>query len=232
MKLVQTREGLEATLKPAGLQRFTGAAFFSFWLTFLAFGEVFVIYLLVGGAWALITGRFPRAGQNPLETGPTLAIGLFLLCWLAFWTLGGSLAGQEWLRLLLGRDRVLARRDGIELNRGFGLFQKREFFAWPGVLRIYRPPSGTVLKLETAEGVREITRLGTAADQSALQSALNAANRHPASLSPTGLLPGDWRELPPGEFHRRDRGSGHAPQAGLICRHRFPAVRGYRLRPF
>lgn len=195
MKLVQTPEGFEATLRPAGLQRWTGATFLTVWLTFWAFGEVFVVCILAGGAWALFTGRPPRLGQSPLELGPALAVGLFLLCWLAFWTLGGFAAGQEWLRLLFGRDRLATKQDGIEITHGYGVFAKREFYPWEKVLRFYRPPSGLVLKVETPAGARELTQMGTARDLAELESALNAALLRPAPSPEAGLLPDDWREL-------------------------------------
>jgi len=93
MKLIHTPGGLEATLRPPGMQRFTGAGFLTVWLTFWAFGEVFVIWILATGAWALFTGQPPGPGRSLLETGPALTLGLFLLCWLAFWTFGGVMAG-------------------------------------------------------------------------------------------------------------------------------------------
>src|SRR5512146_450229 len=104
METNRTPEGLEVRLSSAGFGRFIGAAFLGFWLLFWVAGEGIALWMLAKGAWALITGEPPEPGRDPLDAQGALPIGLFLLIWLSFWTLGGVFAGREFLRLLFGRD--------------------------------------------------------------------------------------------------------------------------------
>jgi hypothetical protein len=90
MNLERTANGLEARLKITGLSRFVGVAFLALWLCFWAVGEAFPIWFLTVGAWALLTGNPPEPGRQPLSPKWALPVGLFLLFWLAFWTLGGG----------------------------------------------------------------------------------------------------------------------------------------------
>ena len=112
----RTPEGIETTLSVTGFGRFLGAAFIGVWLTFWAVGEAFALWLLAKGAWALLTGEPPEPGRSPLSAEEALPIGLFLLIWGSFWTLGGIFAGREFLRLLFGRDTSAPGRPLLTSN--------------------------------------------------------------------------------------------------------------------
>ncbi len=201
MILNRTFQGLEATLKSSGFGRFGGAAFLSVWLTFWLAGESVVAWILIRGAWALVTGEPPGVGRAPLETAPALAVGLFMLTWLAFWTLGGVLAARELLSLLFGRDRFVVRLDAVEVEYHFGLFRTRKSFRRDQVRRFYRVPARDILSVDTKRGTVELTRRGTGGDLEQLAAALNEAFSIEPVADEAGALPGEWWEMvsPEGE---------------------------------
>src|SRR5262245_1771644 len=84
----RTGDGLEFLLRPRGAGRYPGAAFLIVWLCGWALGEAFVLWILVKGAIALVTGAPPDPGRDPLVLGPALAVAAFLFVWLFFWTIG------------------------------------------------------------------------------------------------------------------------------------------------
>src|SRR5213075_958612 len=91
----RTGAGFEARLRITGFSRFFGVPFLTVWLLGWAAGEVFALCMLAVGAWSLLTGQPPGAGRAPLRPEVALPIGLFLLFWLALWTLGGVMAARE-----------------------------------------------------------------------------------------------------------------------------------------
>src|SRR5215831_16294192 len=107
MAVERTIEGFRLTLKSQGAGRYASAAFLAFWLCGWAVGEAFALWMLIRGAWALLTGAPPDAGRAPLAVGPALIAGLFILMWLTLWTVGGIAAMSELLRLLWGEDRLV-----------------------------------------------------------------------------------------------------------------------------
>jgi hypothetical protein len=195
MKIERTAAGWEARLKIGGLGRFPGAAFLAVWLIGWVIGEGFALWILLLGAWALLTGRPPEPGRPLLTPAAALPVGLFLLFWLSFWTLGGVLAAREFLRLLFGRDRILARPDGLEVNQSCGLFRSREQWQRDELRRFYRKPSRGALCVETTRGTTELTRLGTLADRAELEQRLNAEFQLSAKPSLDGALPAGWCEI-------------------------------------
>jgi hypothetical protein len=195
MKIERTTAGVEARLKIAGFGRFIGAAFLVFWLTGWVIGEAFALCMLTMGAWALLTGRPPEPGREPLAPEAALPLGLFLLFWLTFWTLGGVLAGRELLRLLFGRDRILAWPDGLEVEQKCGLFRSREKWPRDALRRFYRKPGRGALCVESTGGTTELTRLGTVAERAELEQMLNAEFQLSAQPSSQGALPPGWCEI-------------------------------------
>lgn len=179
-----------------GGRRVGGVLFLTVWLMFWVVGESLVLWILIRGAWALLTGQPPGAGRAPLEAAPALGVGLFLLCWVSFWTLGGVVAGREWLRLLFGRDRLIVRPDGLEIERNFGLFRTRRTFPREKLLRFYRSSrSNAALMAETTGGAVEITQLGTEDDRATLETELNREFKFTPQATPQGVLPDGWCEL-------------------------------------
>jgi hypothetical protein len=195
MKLERTARGLEARFQVTGLGRFGGAAFLALWLIFWAAFEVLVLWVLAKGSWALLTSHPPAAGHQPLALGVALPLGLFLLFWLSFWTLGGLAAGHELLRLLFARDRIVATLKGLEIAHGYGLFHSRREVGRDEIRRFYRQPSGSTLCVETTLGAIELTQLGTADELAELEQALNQEFEVEAQPAPEGALPRGWREV-------------------------------------
>lgn len=196
MALQRTFQGLEAEFRPYGRARFGGIGFLTLWLLFWIVGEAFALWILGRGAWSLITGMPPSPGKAPLETAPALATGLFLLFWTAFWTLGGVLAGHSWLRQLFGRDRLIARPDGIELIKSYGLFTTRRRLAADAFVRFYVPqPARPGLAVETAHGIETLTQLGTAVAWNEIAGELNAEFKLDPAPRLHGALPGGWHSL-------------------------------------
>ena len=90
MAIDRTTEGLEVRLKSSGAGRYVSSAFLAFWLCGWAVGEALVLWILVKGAWALLTGSPPDPGRAPLQAGPAVMVGVFLIAWLTMWTVGGT----------------------------------------------------------------------------------------------------------------------------------------------
>ncbi len=185
--------GFEARLTPRGAGHWFDAAFLGFWLVFWAVGEVLVLWLLVTGAIAWVTGQPPKPGRAPLETVPALATGLFMLTWLAFWTLGGVFAGRAFFRQTWSADRLTVRSDGLELVRRTGPWVRRRWLARDDLRALHRGGNPPALRAETAGGVVELTDYGTAEEQRQLLAALHETLRLPPPERWPPLLPEDWR---------------------------------------
>jgi hypothetical protein len=192
-------EGRMARLRPRGVGRFFSAAFLLFWLCGWAVGEGIVLWILVRGGYALITGTPPDAGRAPLETGPALAAGAFMLFWLAFWTLGGIAAIGALLQLLWAEDRIVAGDTGITLHWARGPFHGKREFPRDRMRAIGTAHRGRSLVLETDLERIELSRLGTDAERQdaaeAMRSLLKLSTRREATL------PKGWEEAitPEGE---------------------------------
>ena len=194
MKLERTGAGLETQLRITGLCRFGGVAFLALWLAGWAVGEGFVCWILGRGAWSLLTGQPLGAGQKTLEFTAALPIGLFLVFWLILWTIGGVAAGRELLRLLFGRDILLARHDGLEIKHCCGVFRSQKRLPREEIRRFYRVSTSAPLCVETVSGTTILTSLGTPAERAELEQALNAEfglESHPPAV---GALPKGWCE--------------------------------------
>jgi hypothetical protein len=195
MKVEQTGSGLEARLDISGIGRFFGAAFLAFWLAGWAVGEGVVLWILGKGAWSLLTGTPLGPGDKPIAFGMVIAIGLFLLVWLSFWTLGGVAAGRELLRLLFGRDVVLAGDDGLQIKHFYGFFRSAKRWPRDDIRRFYRTTLCAPLCVETTRGTAEVTRLGTVNERAELERALNEEFSATAQPAPAAALPKGWCEV-------------------------------------
>jgi hypothetical protein len=196
MMLERTASGLEMQLRATGIGRFLLAGFLSFWLTGWAGGEVFALWMLVGGAHALLTtGQSPGGHHQTLSVGMAVAVGVFFLFWLTLWTFGGIAAGRELLRLLFGRDRFRVNCEGLEVEQSFGLFRLVKRFPREQIRRFFRTTPFAPLSVETTGGTTTVlTRLGTAVERAELEEAVNAefhVEPQPASI---GALPKGWCE--------------------------------------
>lgn len=194
MKLVRTFRGLEADLRPTGGIRWGSAGFLMLWLAFWTVGEGLALWILIQGGWSLLTGNPPGEGRAPLELAPSLAGGTFLLFWTTFWTFGGVIAWGELLRILFGRDRLVAAPHGLEVTQGYGLFRFKTDYARTAMRRFYVMPNKGSLNLVTAHGIVQLTNLGGLADRQELARTLNAEYRLAEEPSEAAILPSSWCE--------------------------------------
>ncbi len=182
-------------MRPTGYGRFVSAAFLSVWLTGWALGETFVLGILGLGAWSLLTGQPPGTGRAPLHWEAALPTGLFLLLWLALWTLGGWAAGRELLRIIFGRDAIRAGADALEVEKSYGLFRSRRQVARDAIRGFHYKANRAALCVETTQGVIELTRLGTPGNRAELLEALTTHFHLPAHPAASGVLPKNWCEI-------------------------------------
>jgi len=191
----RTESGWQARLRPRGAGRFLSAGFMLLWLCIWACGEAFVTWLLVRGAIALVTGEPPGAGREPLQWGPALAIGAFLIAWLAFWTLGGIIAIRELLRLTWSEDVLIARSDGLTLSRRLGPFRPRRELAKQDLRWITLRPRAGALVAETATATVELTSLWTREERGELAALLRREYHLEERASGAAVLPLGWQEI-------------------------------------
>ena len=185
------------TLKPRGAGRFFTAGFLLFWLCGWAIGEGFALWILGNGAAALMTGTPLGSGRTPLQMGPALAMGAFLVVWLAFWTLGGIAAIAALLQMVWAEDRLSTEGGRLVLERQRGPFRRRREFPRDTVRRILISPRNGALALETGQATIELSPLGTLEERAAaartLQSELGIADV--ALVPPDATLPKGWEEV-------------------------------------
>ncbi|TMQ64938.1 MAG: hypothetical protein E6K79_06225 [Candidatus Eisenbacteria bacterium] len=196
-------EGWQVRLKSCGPMRYVSAAFLLFWLCGWAIGEGVALTFLAKGILALMNGAPFEEGRSPLQLGPALAAGGFLLLWLSLWTLGGIMAIGEVLRLLWGEDRLIVNAGGLTIVRCRGPFRSRREIPRDLLRRIViDSPSGPVVA-ETPQGRIEITRLGTNEEREESAAALRSelGIREDAPRTDPVALPKGWAEVitPEGE---------------------------------
>jgi len=202
MTVERTIEGWQLRLRSQGFGRYVSGAFLAFWLCGWAVGETIVLWLLIKGAWALLTGTPPDPGREPLEVGPAVMVGVFLLVWLALWTFGGIAAGMELMRLLWGEDRITVAGGGLTVAWVRGPFRTVRHFERDAILRISLIGHADRLSLETARQRVELSGLGSRTERiegaAGLRAELGIAD---APSDAARGLPKEWEEIitPEGE---------------------------------
>ena len=190
----RTHDGWQLRLQSRGGGRWFGAGFLAFWLCGWAVGEAFALWLLVKGAIALLTGAPPDPGREPLEVGPAVMVGLFLLVWLTLWTLGGIMAASELLRLLFGEDRITVASGRLTVRwlrgpvRGGRAFERHE------IRRVLLTGRDDRLALETERGRVELSGLGTRPERAAAAQAIRN-ELGLAEASEGAGLPREWEVI-------------------------------------
>ena len=195
MNVERNDAGLEAQLRIAGIGRFFGAAFLTFWLTGWVIGEAVAVWLLVKGGWSLVTGQLLYDGQKSTELSAALAAGLFLVVWLVLWTFGGVAAIRELLRMLFGRDTVRAGTDGLAITQRSGVFRSITRIPRDTIRRFYVASVNAPLSVETTSGTAIVTRLGTFSERTELEQMLNSEFMLPSQPQGLGALPAGWCEI-------------------------------------
>lgn len=196
----RTLEGWVVRLRPRGAGRYFTGAFLIVWLCGWAAGEGFVIWVLVKGASALLTGEPLNPGGDPLQAGLALAAGAFLLFWLSIWTLGGIAAIAALFQMLWAEDRLIAGSGGLTLRWARGPFGGRREFPRDRLraIEVVSPRDHLSLLLDR-ERV-ELSTLGTPGERKEAAAVLRAELAVPAA--PVDVrLPKGWEEIitPEGE---------------------------------
>jgi hypothetical protein len=197
----RTMEGWELRLRSRDRGRYVSGAFLLFWLCGWAVGESIVLWLLIKGGWALLTGNPPEPGRAPLDPGPTLLVGLFLLVWITLWTIGGIAAGMELLRLLWGEDRIRVASGRLSVTWIRGPFQSTRDFERDTIRKIVIAGRHGHLSLQAARKSIELSGLGTRPERE--QAALDL--RRELTLPEGDIFHGlsdEWEEVITAEGER------------------------------
>jgi hypothetical protein len=105
--------------------------FLGIWLTGWAFGEIMVGGIFLAGIVQLFfktPAILPAVGQSGVAG--LFGGGLFMLVWLAGWTVGGGYALYTFLWQLTGKENIEVSYDLIKIQRAlFGLGRTREYAA-------------------------------------------------------------------------------------------------------
>lgn len=188
------------SLKPSGWGRYIfDIPFLAVWLTFWLVFEAAVLALL-GGIVAGVLGRalgFTVSFASRLSPdGSAPFFLLFLLVWLAMWTLGGIAAGTHFLRTLAGRDVISLSPAGLELDWHAGPFRRRRTIAHRDIRRVRMNLQGDALVVDTATGTVDITKFGTREERAAildsLQKRLVLPDDAQAKRLDADTAPPDW----------------------------------------
>ncbi len=186
----------ELRFRPAGGGRFLGAAFLLVWLGGWVAGEMFALVVLFTGLVALLTGHPLPGKTQPLDIGPALAVGGFLVIWLTFWTIGGLVALRELLRLLWAEDRIGIQTDGLVLTRRLGPFVRRRRLARGEIRQVFLQRPRSELVAQVGGRLVTLTDLGTPAERAAAAEQLRVRWALPPDPAGTGAaLPVEWQEI-------------------------------------
>ncbi len=140
-RIEQRPEGLRITVRP---QRDWGQfLFLTAWLCGWAAGEVFAAASLARG---IIKG-FERGGLG--ENGASVAEMLFMLVFLAFWTLFGVVALSSWVYMLVGAEVIEVDALGLTTWYKHPLLRKRRRYEAARIrnLRARRGPTRAVARV-------------------------------------------------------------------------------------
>ena len=195
-----TSEGFVMRFRPRGAGRFVGAAFLLVWLCGWAGGEAFALFVIGYGIYSLVTGRPAFGSDQPIQLGPAVAVGCFLLVWLAIWTLGGIMAIRELLRSVWAEDRLVLDRAGLVCSHRLGPFVSTRRLPRSEIRRVFVQESGGrpwSMMAQLGAGLIELTDLGTPEERATAAGQLRAALGLADEIQPTwpAALPEDWQEI-------------------------------------
>jgi hypothetical protein len=192
------------SLKAYGPMRFFAAGFLLFWLCGWLAGECFALWFLGNGLVAIISGTPFLSGKSPVQVGPAIAVGAFLLLWLALWTVGGIAAISEFLRLVAGEDRLSAEGGSLTVMHRRGPFVRRREFPRDTLQRLYLTATRCALAVDSSGATIELSRLGSLEERSSAAKTLRSElGLSDVDSSPNlgSALPKGWEEIitPEGE---------------------------------
>jgi hypothetical protein len=166
-------------LRATGWSRYLDTVFLSVWLAFWLIGEVVALgllgALLASAASAALGHPLALASRVAPTDGSVSIFLLFILVWLSLWTLGGVAASAHLFRRLAGADRVDIMAGGVQLERRAGPFTRRRDVPLLLIHRIRQRSHDKAVVIDTAEGTRVVSDLGTPAERTALLAWLSAS---------------------------------------------------------
>ena len=189
-------------LRATGWSRYIDAVFLFIWLAMWAVGEAVALFLIgamLASAVAAALGRpLALSGRVPPTDGMVSVFLLFLLLWTALWTAGGVAAISHLLRQIAGQDIVQMNGATLRLTKRAGPFRRRREIPLTSIRRVrIRGGRTTDVVIDTADGTRSVSDLGTTVERTALRDWLATGLRLP-DADAARLIE---RETPP---HDRD----------------------------
>lgn len=193
-------DGWQVTLHARGVSRFFVAAFLGAWLCGWAAGEWFAGGVFLAGLRDLLAPGFGERWlphmKNAAPANPWPILG-FLAVWLTFWTVGGVFAGWQFLRMLLGRDRVNWNHEGVEVEEWAGPLRSVRRLAWSAASQLPAPGQAGI-RMHARNGRFLVTGMGTADERRELHAWLAEAWREArgaerAAREATTTAPEGWR---------------------------------------
>lgn len=192
-----------ATLRASGLRRYFDAAFLGLWLVGWAIGEVVAVGVIVAIILVPILRwrevDLPPFFESWTSAGVPIAIFLFLLVWVTFWTIGGYAALTHFLRSVAGKDRLRLLPAALELIRGAGPFRRTRVIDRADIRRVRVRHHDHALVADTTFGTLLLTELGTIAERETICRWLRGGLQLPpdGSMGPyAGQAPPGWTMQP------------------------------------
>jgi hypothetical protein len=172
--LTRPTTDLTRRLRATGWSRYFDTAFLGLWLTMWTIGEVValgLIGLMLASAVSAALGRPLALPSRIAPTDGTVSVFLlFLLLWTALWTVGGIAAMWHVLRQLGGEDAVDIAGGTLHLTRRAGPFRRRREIPVTSIRRVrIRSDRAAGVVIDTHDGTRDISDLGTTAERVALR---------------------------------------------------------------
>ncbi|MDH4066762.1 MAG: hypothetical protein OEW19_20365, partial [Acidobacteriota bacterium] len=189
--------GPSVALRASGAGRYAEAGFLVVWLAAWLLGEIVALVFLATLLRSVLGAAFgmpwPIPGGEWIADGSAAFVLIFILGWLAVWTVGGIAAIDEFLRSVSGEDTVSMTPAGVELVRRAGPFRRTRRFERPGIRRVRLRASDKAVVLDAVCGTEVLTPFGSLEERHHLVDWL----RRQLSLPEDGA-PVDAASAPPG----------------------------------
>jgi hypothetical protein len=179
MNTRSTSEGLEITIYPVSLEKWTKTVIHFIWVSIVSAAVYFTFpalktYFETGQ----ITGALKLLERFELSPrGIKIAVGAFCI-FILWWGLG---ALYEIIKIQLRRDRFLIRSDRLLVERRFLYIRKIELTSYGQMALRLRPFDGA-LEAKTVDKSQVLTDLGTSEEREQLLQTLNQYYRAPQEL--------------------------------------------------
>jgi hypothetical protein len=224
MELDESPGRLRAVLRARGVGRFFSAGFLLFWLSFWAVGEAVALAVVLGVIGARLAPELMVRlfGSSPqVSDEVAVPVGLFMLLWLTFWTLGGVAALHSLARQLWGRDELELSQDRLVLFTSAWPWRKLRELPARSVRALVQRNPWAPLRLELETETVQVTDLGSREERQALREALQRRLKlrgEPAPDETPREVPAGWEcEKVPGHQLLLQRSRRIRRQQAIFC---------------